>query len=69
MAFASRKQPAVLHDDEVGGCLLGRESEESLSDSECESDNDLDDCAVLGVVVDGDSDEMMMLFKTLHERT
>jgi hypothetical protein len=26
-----------------------------LSDSECDSENDLDDCAVLDVVVDGDS--------------
>jgi hypothetical protein len=39
MAFASRKWPAVLRDDEVGNCLLGSESEESLSASECESEN------------------------------
>jgi hypothetical protein len=56
MAFASRKWPAVLPDDEVEDCLLGSESEESLSDSECDSENELDDCAVLDVVVNGDSD-------------
>jgi hypothetical protein len=40
----------------VGECLLGSISEESLSDSEFDSDNELDDCALLDVMVDGDSD-------------
>jgi hypothetical protein len=57
MAFASRKQPAVLRDDEVGGRLPGNKSEEGLSDLECDSENELDDCAVLDVEVDGDSDQ------------
>jgi hypothetical protein len=37
MAFAGRKQPALLHDSEVGDCLLGSESEESCSGLECHS--------------------------------
>jgi hypothetical protein len=57
MVFPSRKQPAVLHDDEVGDCWLGSKSEESLSDSESDSGNKLDDCTILDVVVDGDSDQ------------
>jgi hypothetical protein len=48
---------AALCDDKVKECLLGSESEESLSDSEFDSDNELDDCALLNVVVDGDSDK------------
>jgi hypothetical protein len=56
-AFASRKQPAILRDDEVGGRLPGNKSEEGLSDLECDSENELDDCAVLDVEVDGDSDQ------------
>jgi hypothetical protein len=43
MAFASRKQPAGLHDSEVAGCLLGSESEESSSYLGCDSENELDD--------------------------
>jgi hypothetical protein len=35
----------------------GSKSEESLSDSERDSEYELDDCAVLDVVVDGDSDQ------------
>jgi hypothetical protein len=53
----SRKQSAVLCDDEVKECLLGSESEESLSDSEFDSENELDDCALLDVVVYYNSDE------------
>jgi hypothetical protein len=53
MASNSKKLLAVLCDDEVGECLLGSEAKESLSDSQFE----LDDCALLDVVVDGDSDE------------
>jgi hypothetical protein len=56
MAFASRKRPAVLRDDEVGDCLLGSKTEESLSNSECDSEKDVDDCALLDGVEDGDSD-------------
>jgi hypothetical protein len=57
MAFASRKWPAVLCDYEIGDCLLDSESEESLSDSECDNENEFDDCAVLNVVVNGESDQ------------
>jgi hypothetical protein len=55
MVPTTRKQSAVLCDDEVEECLLGCKSEESLSDSEINSNNELDDCALLNVVVDGDS--------------
>jgi hypothetical protein len=41
----------------VGECLFGSESEESSPDSEFDSDNELDDCTLLDVVVNGDSDE------------
>jgi hypothetical protein len=41
----------------VGECLFGSDSEESFSVLEFDSDNELDDCALLDVVVDGDSDE------------
>jgi hypothetical protein len=41
----------------VKECLLASESEESLSDSEFDSENELDDCALLDVAVDDDSDE------------
>jgi hypothetical protein len=57
MASTSTKQSVVLRDDEVGECLLGTEYEKSLSDSEFDSDNELDDCALHEVVVDDDSDE------------
>jgi hypothetical protein len=53
----SRKQSAILRDNEVEECLLGSESEESLSTLEFDSDNGLDDCALRDVVVNGDSDE------------
>jgi hypothetical protein len=54
----SRKQSAILHDDEVEECLLVSESEERSSDSEFYSDSELDDCALLDVVVNDDSDEV-----------
>jgi hypothetical protein len=57
MASTTRKQSAVLCDDEVKECLLGSESEESLSDLEFDSENELGDCALLDVVVDGNSDD------------
>jgi hypothetical protein len=41
----------------VKECLLGRETKESLSESEFDSENELDDCALLDVVVDDNSDE------------
>jgi hypothetical protein len=41
----------------VGECLLHSKYEESLSDSECESDNELHKSAFLNAVVDDDSDE------------
>jgi hypothetical protein len=47
----------LLCDDEVKECLLGSESEEILSYSEFHSENELDDCALLDVVVDDNSDE------------
>jgi hypothetical protein len=56
MASASRKKSTVLCDDGVKECLLGSESEESLSDSDFDSKNELDDCALLDVV-DDNSDE------------
>jgi hypothetical protein len=40
----------------VQECLLGSKSEESLSDSKFDSENELDDCALLDVAVDDDSD-------------
>jgi hypothetical protein len=46
MASSSRKQSAVLRDDEVGECSLGSESEENVSDLEFDSDSELDDCAL-----------------------
>jgi hypothetical protein len=57
VASTSRKRSALLCDDEVKECLLGSESEESLSDSEFDSENELDDCAFLDVVVDDNNDE------------
>jgi hypothetical protein len=70
MAFASRKWPAVLCDYEIGDCLLDSESEESLSDSECDSENEFDDCAVLNVVVNGESDQddTIQDFLWVHEQ-
>jgi hypothetical protein len=43
--------------DKAGEGLLGSESEESQLDSEYYSYNKLDDCALLDVMIDGDSDE------------
>jgi hypothetical protein len=52
LASTSRKLSAVLYNDEVKECLLGSESEERLSDLEIDSDNKLDECVLLDVVVD-----------------
>jgi hypothetical protein len=57
MASTSRKRSAILCDDEVKECLLGSKCEESLLDSEFDSENELDDCALLDGVVDDNSDE------------
>jgi hypothetical protein len=47
--------------------LLVSESEESLSDLEFDSDNELDDCTLLDIVVNGETVvKMMILFKTLY---
>jgi hypothetical protein len=51
LVSTNRSQPAVLHVDEVGECLLGSEYAEILSD------NELVDCAILDVVMDCHSDE------------
>jgi hypothetical protein len=56
-ASCSRKQSAVLCDDEVQECLIDSESEESLSDSESDSENELDDCAFVDLVVDDNSNQ------------
>lgn len=56
MVSSGRKQSAVLCDEEVKEYLLGGESE-GLWDSESDSANELDDCALLDVVVNGDSCE------------
>jgi hypothetical protein len=69
MASTSRKRSAVLCDDDVKECLLTSEPEESLSDSEFDSENELDDCALLDVAVDDDSDEEDIIQKTLYGRT
>jgi hypothetical protein len=41
----------------VKECFLCSESEESFSDSEFDSEYELDDCALLDIVVDDNSDE------------
>lgn len=46
----------VLH-DKVVKCLTSSESEECVSNSELDNDNELDDSALLCVVVDGNSHE------------
>jgi hypothetical protein len=56
-ASISKQQSAVLSDEEVGEHLLLSESEESLSDSEFDTDNVQDDHAFLDVVVNDGSDE------------
>jgi hypothetical protein len=57
MASTSRKRSAVLCDDDVKECLLANKYEESLSDLEFDSENELDDCSLLDVAVDDDSGE------------
>jgi hypothetical protein len=52
---------AVLRDVKVKECLLGSESEGSLSDSQFDRENELDGCAVLDFVVDDNINESMTL--------
>jgi hypothetical protein len=51
------KQSAVLCDDEVEEYLLLSKSEQSLSDSEFDTENELDDCTFLDAVVNDGNDE------------
>jgi hypothetical protein len=53
----STKKSAVLYDDEVKEFLPNSKSEEGLSGSEFDNENELDDCAFLDVLVDDNSDE------------
>jgi phage terminase large subunit len=57
MAYTSKKLSAVLCVDEVKECFLGSESEEIISDSEFDSENEWNYCAFLDVVVDDNSDD------------
>jgi hypothetical protein len=56
MASTSRKRTAVLHDEDVE-YLLQSESENSLSDSDLDTDNELEDRALLDTVITEGSDE------------
>jgi hypothetical protein len=55
---ASRKQSAVLHGDEVGEYILFVViPKEVSSDLELDSDNDLDGCLLLDIIVNGSNGE------------
>jgi hypothetical protein len=70
MASTNKKRLAVLRDEEeVGEYLLLSESEESLSDSEFDTDNEMDDHALLDVVVNNGRNEDDSIRKTLFGRT
>jgi hypothetical protein len=56
MASTSKKRSAALHDDELE-CLLLRDSEQSSSESDFDTENELEDRAVLDTVRNEDSDE------------
>jgi hypothetical protein len=56
MASTSRKCTAVLRDEELE-YLLQCESEQSLSDSDFDTENELEDRALLDTVINEDSDE------------
>jgi hypothetical protein len=56
MAGVSRKRSAVLRDDEVE-CLLQSDSECSVSDSDFDTEDELDDRAVLDTLKNEESDE------------
>jgi hypothetical protein len=56
MASSSRKHTAVLRVEELE-CLLQSESEQSLSDSDFDTENELEDCALLHTVINEGSDE------------
>jgi hypothetical protein len=53
----STKQLTIQCDDEVKECLAGSKSKESLSNLEFGSQNELDDCALLDVVVYDNTNE------------
>jgi hypothetical protein len=57
VASSSRKRSAVLCDEGVREYLLVSKSEESFSHSAFDSDNELEDCTLVGAVVNGDSYE------------
>jgi cytochrome c556 len=57
MASMSKKRSAVFCEDEVRECLLLSELEQSLSDSEFDTENELDNHAFLDAVVNYGSDE------------
>jgi hypothetical protein len=56
MASTSKKRSAVLRDDELE-CLLLSDSEQSSSESDFDTENELEDRAVLDTVRNEDSDE------------
>jgi hypothetical protein len=69
MESTSSKRSGVLCDEEVEEYLPVSEYEKSLSHLECYSDNELDDCALLEAVVNGDSDEHDDIIKDFVWRT
>jgi hypothetical protein len=56
MASASMKRSAVMSEEELE-CLLQSDSEQSLSDSDFDTENELDDHALLDAVGNEGSDE------------
>jgi hypothetical protein len=56
MASSSRKHTAVLHDDQLEH-LLQSESEQSLSDSDGDTEDELEDLALIHNVITEGSDE------------
>jgi hypothetical protein len=53
----TKKQSAVLHDEEMGKFLLLSELEGSLSHSESNTDNEFDECSLIDVVNDGGDED------------
>jgi hypothetical protein len=56
MASTSKKRSAVFRDEELE-CLLQSDSDQSLSDSDFDTDNELEDRAVLDTMRNENSDE------------
>jgi hypothetical protein len=56
MASTSRKHTAVLRDEELE-CLLQSDLDQSFSDSDFDTENELDDQAVLDTMRNEDSDD------------